>query len=459
MNYKKKFKKRINDSIDTKNSYSKISSILQFQEEKNKEISVMKNKKLVYGLTAGCACAVIVGVGLGVGLGLKENNKFGTATSMVTMELNPSISMVLDENNKVLSVKGNNNEGKIIIANENFVGLPLDQAVNKVITIESECGYLINGKIETDQNHLNFEINVDDEVIKETIKNCIDMSVKSTCENLHIDQSMSYINSMSKEALIEMVVYMDPTLTKEDCANMTYKELLSRVAIYHLDTAEFYSVELENLYNQSKNYEIKFAESDFNKNVIASLGTVYNSVVSSLNLINESLKNSTVALESANYKAFVDEESSYQKTYKSFLESKKEVIELKNKLANYEISETDKAIIKAKLIDKERALDILIKSLEEIKNGADYTLKLYKETIEGVVEQIDKTLKSLPDQNSVEKALSEKSKELENKLNDAKKDIYKNFEDKYGSDIKKAKDNALQYKNELKAKLQENLTK
>ena len=39
--------------------------------------------------------------------------------AMITMDVNPSITMVIDEKNQVLSIHGNNDEGKMIIEGEN----------------------------------------------------------------------------------------------------------------------------------------------------------------------------------------------------------------------------------------------------------------------------------------------------------------------------------------------------
>lgn len=458
MNYKKKFKNDINNSIE-KNDDNYLKTINQLQFNKKEGFFNMKNKKLVVGLSAGCACAVVVGLGVGLGVGLNQKSS-GEATSMVTMSLNPQISMVLDENNYVLSVNGDNNEGKIVISGENLVGLKVDEVVAKVIQIESECGYLVSGQIEAGQNKLTVDLTVDNENIKNTIKSEIDKAINSTCNDLNIDKEIAYTNSITKEALIEMVVNIDPSLTKEDCADMSYQELLSRIAIYQLDTAEFYTVELEELYNQSKEYEVKFADTEATKEVISSIGNTYSIILSGIDYLIDSLKASVTNLENVMYTQLVDENSNFQVSYNSFLEAKQNVIKLKNEVANSEaLSDSEKEVLKKELEAKEKILDFCIEQMDSYKESALATIQTAKDSINSIIDTIDKTIKELPNQDEVESTLSQNSKQIEDKINNAKKEAYENFEKEYAADIKNAKDQALAYKEKLKNQLSENLTK
>lgn len=420
MNYKKKFKNDINNSIE-KNDDNYLKTINQLQFNKKEGFFNMKNKKLVVGLSAGCACAVVVGLGVGLGVGLNQKSS-GEATSMVTMSLNPQISMVLDENNYVLSVNGDNNEGKIVISGENLVGLKVDEAVAKVIQIESECGYLVSGQIEAGQNKLTVDLTVDNENIKNTIKSEVDKAINSTCNDLNIDKEIAYTNSITKEALIEMVVNVDPSLTKEDCADMSYQELLSRIAIYQLDTAEFYTVELEELYNQSKEYEVKFADTEATKEVISSIGSTYSIILSGIDYLIDSLKTSVTNLENVMYTQLVDENSNFQVSYNSFLEAKQNVIKLKNEVANSEaLSDSEKEVLKTELEAKEKILDFCIEQMDSYKESALATIQTAKDSINSIIDTIDKTIKELPNQDEVESTLSQNSKQIEDKINNAKK--------------------------------------
>ena len=75
------------------------------------------------------------------------DNTDSSKLAMVKMNLNPSISFVVDGDNKVVSVTGENNEGKMIIAGEEIVGKDLAEAIEIILTIENETGYLVSGNV------------------------------------------------------------------------------------------------------------------------------------------------------------------------------------------------------------------------------------------------------------------------------------------------------------------------
>ena len=157
----KDYIKEINKEIDSHKNYEQISSKLQFKD--NERVFNMKNRKLCAILCCSAAAVVLVGgVGLGVGLGLSQN-KEGTPTSLVKMSVNPELSMVLDENNVVLSISGDNEEGKMLLVDEKVVGKEVDEAIEYIINIENETGYLVSGEFLSEPNKITIQISVNDE--------------------------------------------------------------------------------------------------------------------------------------------------------------------------------------------------------------------------------------------------------------------------------------------------------
>lgn len=86
-------------------------------------------------------------MGLVVGNSISKNNKAYNA--IVQVDVNPSIEMVVDEKNQVLSVRGLNDEGKMVLEGEAFIGKNVDDVVGEIIRIETELGYLVVGKMIT----------------------------------------------------------------------------------------------------------------------------------------------------------------------------------------------------------------------------------------------------------------------------------------------------------------------
>lgn len=63
-------------------------------------------------------------------------------THYICLEINPKIEMLVDKNEKVKYIKPLNAEGKIVLANENFVGQKACEVTQKILTIAAQCGYL-----------------------------------------------------------------------------------------------------------------------------------------------------------------------------------------------------------------------------------------------------------------------------------------------------------------------------
>lgn len=67
----------------------------------------------------------------------------GQATSFVSLDINPSIELTLDENNKIISVYGANEDAQVLLYNESgIVGVDVEIAVEKITSLAIELGYL-----------------------------------------------------------------------------------------------------------------------------------------------------------------------------------------------------------------------------------------------------------------------------------------------------------------------------
>lgn len=65
-----------------------------------------------------------------------------TAASYLSVDVNPSVSFVLDEEDKVLSVIAENEDAQVLLYEENFEGLTVEAAVEKLADLAVELGYL-----------------------------------------------------------------------------------------------------------------------------------------------------------------------------------------------------------------------------------------------------------------------------------------------------------------------------
>ena len=444
--------KEINKEIDSHKNYEQISSKLQFKDQER--VFNMKNRKLCAILCCSAAAVVLVGgVGLGVGLGLSQN-KEGTPTSLVKMSVNPELSMVLDENNVVLSISGDNEEGKMLLVDEKVVGKEVGEAIEYIINIENETGYLVSGEFVSEPNKITIQISVNDENIKNSLNEVIKKAIETTCDKLHIQETVEWAEDITHQNLVELAMKADPTLTSEEASKLTNEQLLDIIKLYQIETAEIYSVELEELYNQIKDYELQFTETEFVNETIKSLGEIYEIFTSPLQSSINVLQGRIDDVNEIRYNTFVAPNSDYQKQIDEVKAKKEEVITVRNEIANTEedaIRDKKIAILDTKIAAYQACLD----ALEKIKKSCLASIDLYIQSLQSAIDSINSIIASLPSQDEVEATLKEKTVELEKKLNEAKTNFFTKFENEYGEDIANAKQKALEYKESLKEKVSE----
>lgn len=456
MNYKKKYKLDVSKALEHENNYEVLKNKLNLKDDhiQNKEKNFMKKK---VAIISACACvALVVGVTTVIATNLSKE-KEAPVTSLVTMDLNPSVSFLVDKNNKVVSVKGENNEGKMIIAGEeeNIEGKDLDKAIEIVLTIENETGYLVSGNARIDDNNLSFSITTDNEKIKDSLKKSIDATVNDVCDKLNVQETISYIEEISRANLEGIALKCDSTLTKEDVEKMSYEQLFTVIKIYNIETAMLYSEELEELYTQVKEYDIKFAESEYTKDVISAMGNTYAFLMQGYDLLLSSLQDSIDYLNNLKYEYLVSEDSSYQKFEAKYESAKKDLLAYKNQLATADVENKE---LQDRLVTQ---LDKQIEFVNDIQNSLNNAANYANDLIDSSIAKIDKCLNELESykekyflsQADIEAKLTQSAKDLENTINTTKDNAFKNFEDKYGDDIKNCQEKVLAYKQELKDSL------
>ena len=75
-----------------------------------------------------------------------ESGEEKEKSTRMTIDLNPSVEFMLDEENKVVSVTALNDDGAILIAGEVFVGLSAEEASALFVELAEEIGYLVDAE-------------------------------------------------------------------------------------------------------------------------------------------------------------------------------------------------------------------------------------------------------------------------------------------------------------------------
>ena len=255
------FKKYFNKNISIKDSYNQTIKKINLQKEK--ETNFMKRKNIFYAIGGGVLTTAVV-----LTVVLTNVNKKIEPYALVSVDVNPSIDLVVDKNNNVLSVKGNNEDGKLVLYGEKIVGKDLEDALEIIINVENETGYLVSGNLIANENTITISITADTDKIVESIQQDVTYIVEKVCDKLHIEETIEYIQKYNREKLEEMVAYYDPTLSEEEINKMSTQELLNIISLHYIETYELYSQQLEDLYLQAKDYEIQFTEKEWVKEAI-----------------------------------------------------------------------------------------------------------------------------------------------------------------------------------------------
>lgn len=90
-------------------------------------------------LTAACVLTMCVSL---TACDLLGGNK-GDAAAFVSLDINPSLELTLDKNNKVISVYGANEDGQVLLYGEDgIIGADIEVATARILELAKEMGYV-----------------------------------------------------------------------------------------------------------------------------------------------------------------------------------------------------------------------------------------------------------------------------------------------------------------------------
>lgn len=98
-----------------------------------------KNRKTVKYMLAAAACLILM---LGGGFGLNAYHINHRVVSTVSLEVNPSVQIMVNGKERVLDVKALNKDGEIVIGDMDFSGSDINVTVNALIGSMLRNGYL-----------------------------------------------------------------------------------------------------------------------------------------------------------------------------------------------------------------------------------------------------------------------------------------------------------------------------
>lgn len=374
----------------------------------------------------------------------------GSVTRM-TVDINPSVEFMVDDENKIISVTALNDDGSILIVGEAFIGKTPEEAVDMMVKLASETGYLVHGNVEASENTVKISVSGDSEYAKQ-LMNKVSEKADATLAQLDINGQVERIDALKIEELRQLALSTS-LYTEEEIAAMDEKQLYKVLSVSRIETALLLTEEMRTAYYSAKEYKISFAEREETAAIIKELGGIYNLTHTTYKAALDVYSATITEIENFRYEMLISPDSEYQKTLTSLREAKVELLKQKNYTASLEEDGEEYASATVTLQMSEENYNRLLAEYEEIGaelNAAFDALIAKLRQAEAKLIELENTLF---DEN-IEAKLQEKAVEIEANLNAAKDGFFAEFESEHAEDIAAIEQSLLDKKEQLKSEIE-----
>lgn len=374
----------------------------------------------------------------------------GTYTRM-TVDINPSVEFMVDDQNKVVSVTALNDDGSILIAGEAFVGKTPEEATRMVVSLATDAGYLVKGEIHvenTDESQkVEISVSGNSDYAKELAKN-----VKSDVEKYLKDNKITAtVESVKAKTLDEMrkVVIEDGLFTEDEVKDMTEEQLYKALAAGRIETAQLLTAEMREAYYRAKDYKISFVEKQATADIISGMEEANKAVMTLYSTALDTYSKSIEALDKLRYSLLVDPESAYQKALASLRDAKEDL--LKEKKLVFSVKDGDKTYVEISASFKlsEETYNKALKAVEDAGAAANKAMETAIAALREIEAQLKALEEKLRENEDISAKLTAEAQNLEDTLNKAKDNFFAEFEAAHKSDIEKAEADLEAKKQEL----------
>lgn len=352
-------------------------------------------------------------------------------TARVTLDINPSYELIIDEEKTVIAVTGLNEDASIVLYGESLVGKSLEEVTETIINLTVEYGY----QDET------VKISISEEYSKaKKVYNEMKNTIEEALSEKNLTATIESVESYTKEQLAAYVEKYS-TYTVEELKEKTETELLNILSEGRNATKEFIDVTMQELYYESLKYQEVLEEKE---TILKEVEAKTDSII--LQTYKSALELYQGAIEKVidlKYDTLLAPDSVYQETLKKAIEGKVAI----NKQKEY-IESLPEGTIKEEATNSLNALitayESSLNTLETMKEAAiaefDKVINLMK-TYEQSLIQAEETIVSL-----LNISIEDVIKDVEVKANE----YYQSFVDEYSDDIEEYKEFINSKKEELK---------
>ncbi|MGN0294237.1 MAG: PepSY domain-containing protein [Lachnospiraceae bacterium] len=212
-------------------------------EKTDRKKNHVKSRRTVFSAMAAVAAVFLLFV---ISFPTIRGTFFSPDYSVVMLDVNPSLSMNVDENEKVLSVEALNDDAKEILGSMDLKGTSLETAVNAIIGSMLQKGYLSDIQnsilVSVENKDANRSAQLQEQVlqiISQAVANSsMDAAVLSQTisdDNADLTElAEKYSISLGKAALIQEVVNQKPGTNFESLASMSINEIALIISSNHV---------------------------------------------------------------------------------------------------------------------------------------------------------------------------------------------------------------------------------
>ncbi len=233
---------KIKESLSerTPDVLDKIKNSSQFKvpEKEEKRFVIFSSfKKMSFSLATVFALVLVLA------LVFSSQKVTPVIASTITVDINPSIQITLDEDDNVIAVTSINADGEEIIRNIRFKGLTLDRAIEIIIEKANEKGFIVET---TDENVILINVNSKNAEIKARVEAQLETKITSEVNKYGAlvkvvkgksgEVTQNQMNSLvaiakenkisvAKLLLIKKIILLDDTFTIADLKDLSVREL------------------------------------------------------------------------------------------------------------------------------------------------------------------------------------------------------------------------------------------
>lgn len=353
--------------------------------------------------------------------------------SRMTVDINPSIELMLDSKNKVVSATALNDDGSIILAGETIVGKKADEAVEIIVEVSTETGYIVKGNVEADENTVSISVSANTKNL-EKVKESAEKAVTDFFEKHDIQGKVEHVQALKTDALRELAKN-NSIYSEEEINEMSEEQLYKVIAIGRIETAQLASQAMRDAYFRAKEYEISLADREETAKVIQAMGGLYTATHALYKTALDAYSSAIVTIDEWRYDTFVSPDSDYQKSLQNLRDKKADLLEQKRLVASVDVNDQIYAELSVSLQLSEEAYDKALAAYEAL--GAELNTAI--ETMVASLKKIEAKLVEIEESFSddITEKLNEKVKEIDKTLNEKKDAFFEKFETEHAEDIRK----------------------